>query len=478
MTRRHLMTLRLLVMLGDGVSALLVFLYVSILRFEPEGGATWSVGIHPGLFALAFALIWTGVFWALGMYRLRVRWSLLAEARDIAKATLVALAVTLSLLFILHQDNVSRLFLAILFIAQPIAMLGSRALLRRWFEVLRRGGRNRTYMLVAGTGALAQTFSDRVERHPALGIKVVGHLMVVDSTVRGRGADDSSPQVLVTRPILGSIDEMQAIFHSHIVDEVAVCLPPASSHFLEPIIAVAADEGKTVRVPRDPEEGALSGALQEEFDGFLVRSVVHDGQRDLGLAVKRVFDVLLASVAALVLSPIWIATALLIWLRDGRPILFRQTRVGRHGRPFTMFKFRTMVVDAEDQYSSLEAHSDTKGPAFKMRHDPRVTPLGRVLRRSSLDELPQLMNVIKGEMSLVGPRPAPPREVESYDMWHRRRLSMRPGMTGLWQVEARMDDHFDARAELDLQYIDHWSPWNDIRILLRTVPAILTRTGH
>src|SRR5206468_4247047 len=215
--------------------------------------------------------------------------------------------------FILHQDNVSRLFLAILFMAQPVVTLASRALLRRWFEILRRGGRNRTYMLVAGTGGLAQTFADRVERHPALGIKVVGHLTVADSAIRGRRADDAIDQVTVTRPILGSIDEMQAIFHSQIVDEVAVCLPSASSHYLEPIIAVAADEGKTVRVPRDPEEGVLSGSLQEEFEGFLVRSVIHDGQRDLGLAVKRVVDVALTSIGGILLSPIWIGAALLIW---------------------------------------------------------------------------------------------------------------------------------------------------------------------
>ena len=478
MTRRHLMTLRLLLMLGDGVSALLVFLYVSILRFEPEGGAKWSVGIHPGVFALAFAVIWIGVFWALGMYRLRVRWSLLAEARDIAKATLVAVAVTLSLLFILHQDNVSRLFLAILFVAQPIVTLGSRALLRHWFDVLRRGGRNKTHMVVAGTGGLAQTFADRIERHPALGIKVVGHLSVVDSAIRGRRTDDVIEQVTVTRPILGSVDEMQAIFHSQIVDEVAVCLPPAASHFLEPIIAVAADEGKTVRVPRDPEEGVLSGSLQEEFEGFLVRSVIHDGQRDLGLAIKRVVDVLLATATAVALSPIWIATALLIWQRDGRPILFQQTRVGRHGRTFSMFKFRTMVADAEDQHAALADQNYVQGPAFKIKDDPRVTALGRLLRRTSIDELPQLLNVLVGDMSLVGPRPALPREVEKYDIWHRRRLSMRPGITGLWQVERRLNTHFDERAELDLKYIDQWSTWSDIRILLRTVPAVLSRTGQ
>ena len=137
-----------------------------------------------------------------------------------------------------------------------------------------------------------------------------------------------------------------------------------------------------------------------------------------------------------------------------------------------------MVYDAEERYADVAGLSDTRGAAFKMQNDPRVTPLGRTLRKWTLDELPQLMNVLKGDMSLVGPRPAPPREVDEYDIWHRRRLSVRPGMTGLWQVEARFDDHFDDRAELDLRYIDQWSLWMDVAILLRTLPAVLAPRGR
>ena len=137
-----------------------------------------------------------------------------------------------------------------------------------------------------------------------------------------------------------------------------------------------------------------------------------------------------------------------------------------------------MVCDAEDRYAEVAQLSDTRGAAFKMENDPRVTALGRVLRKWTLDELPQLFNVLRGDMSLVGPRPAPPREVDLYDIWHRRRLSVRPGMTGLWQVQARLDHHFDDRAELDLRYIDQWSLWMDVRILARTVPAVLTPRGH
>jgi exopolysaccharide biosynthesis polyprenyl glycosylphosphotransferase len=271
---------------------------------------------------------------------------------------------------------------------------------------------------------------------------------------------------------------MGTVFRSRIIDEVAVCLPPASAGYLEPIVARAADEGKTVRVPSDPAEEVLAFAVSEEFEGFRVRSVIHDSQRDAELVMKRLIDIVGAAAALLVLSPLLVATSLAIGFKEGLPILFRQTRIGRHGRAFTIYKFRTMVTDAEDRYREVAGKSDTSGPAFKMHQDPRVTSLGRFLRRTSLDELPQLFNVLRGEMSLVGPRPAPPREVDGYDIWHRRRLSMRPGITGLWQVQSRLDEHFDQRAELDLRYIDHWTLWMDLRILLRTLPAVVQARGR
>jgi exopolysaccharide biosynthesis polyprenyl glycosylphosphotransferase len=469
MTRRHLMTLRILFMLADAAAAAIVFLLVTLIRFEADPSVQWSVGIDVGVAAVLFALLWVSVFWVLGLYRIRVRWGLLAEARDTLRGTIVVLAITLSLLFLFHQDDVSRLFLGLLFVVQPLVSLAGRALLRRWFEARRRRGRDTNYMLVAGTGSLAQAFADRVESHPALGMRVIGHLSVPGSTDR---------TIQLTRPTLGTISEMNDIFRARIVDEVAICLPAASARYLEPIAAVAADQGKTVRVPRDPDEGILTSALQEEFDGFLVHSIVHDGQRDFERAIKRVVDVAGAVVALVLLSPVLLGAAIAIYVRDGSPIFFRQVRVGRHGRAFTMIKFRTMAADAEERLGELVDRNEVQGPAFKIRDDPRVTPTGRVLRKTSIDELPQLLNVLVGDMSLVGPRPALPREVEVYDIWHRRRLSVRPGMTGLWQVHARLDPIFDERAELDLRYIDHWSLWLDLGILAKTLPALFTRPGR
>jgi exopolysaccharide biosynthesis polyprenyl glycosylphosphotransferase len=239
---------------------------------------------------------------------------------------------------------------------------------------------------------------------------------------------------------------------------------------VDAITQIAEDEGKIVRVPMDVLGRTFSSGRMEELDGTPVYSLVSGPDRVIGLALKRAIDIAASVLALVVLSPVFALVAVAI-RRDGGPAFFRQVRVGLHGRQFTVVKFRTMTVDAEARYAEVAALSDTRGAAFKMTNDPRITPVGRFLRRTSLDELPQFWNVLRGEMSLVGPRPAPPREVEGYDLWHRRRLSMKPGITGLWQVTARQSDDFEERAELDLSYIDRWSLWLDFKILARTVPA-------
>ncbi len=218
--------------------------------------------------------------------------------------------------------------------------------------------------------------------------------------------------------------------------------------------------------------------MQEEFDGFLVRSLIHDGQREAGMILKRVIDIVGSAFGLVVLGPVFIATALAVRLREGSPIFFRQTRVGLHGRPFTMYKFRTMVPDAEARLDDVRHLNERDRVAFKATNDPRITRIGSFLRKTSIDELPQLWNVLTGSMSLVGPRPPLPGEVMEYDVWHRRRLSMKPGITGLWQVEARHEPDFDRWVEHDLIYIDGWTIWLDIKILAKTLPALLAHGGR
>ncbi len=463
-----MMALRLGLLATDGASATAVFLLVSIARFgDGEWMEIWSrLGIDIRVAAFVFGWAWVTALWYNGQYQLRTRWRLRSDAAGIFRATILVAGITLSVLFVSKQEHVSRLFLLILFTVQPLVTLGLRATLRASFTHLRARGHNRRYMLVVGTGELAREFADRVENRAGLGIEVIGHLTVPGGTSRDLG-----------RPILGSIDEIDRVFHERVVDEVAVCLEPGALHYLDPVARLVADEGKVVRVPIDPVGLPLPNALEEEFEGFTVRSLAFDQGHEIGLAVKRLMDFAGALFGLVVLSPLLLGVALAIRIRDGSPILFRQTRVGLHGRPFVIRKFRTMVHDAESRLPEVQHLNERNGHAFKAANDPRITPLGRTLRATSIDELPQLWNVLRGEMSLVGPRPPLVGEVAEYDVWHRRRLSMKPGITGLWQVEARTEPEFDRWVERDLAYIDRWSLLLDLKILVRTVPAVVDRTG-
>jgi len=466
--RRHLMALRLGLIAADWASATAVLLLVSLARFgDGEWLDIWRrLGLDIRIVATLYGLAWVAALWYQGLYQLRTRWQLQSEILDILRATAVVAALTLSALFVAKQENVSRLFLVILFGAQPVVTVAIRAATRAWFGRLRERGGNPQYMLVVGSGRMAVDFADRVESRAGLGIRVIGHLAVPGETPGD-----------LARPVLGSIDEIAQVLHERVVDEVAVCLEPAFLRYLDPITRLAADEGKVVRVPIDPVRLPLPGAREEEFEGLVVRSLTFGQEHELGLAAKRVADLAGSLAGLIVLSPLLLAIGLAIRLRDGPPILFRQTRAGLHGRPFSICKFRTMVPGAEEHLADVQHLNERAGIVFKVAADPRTTPLGRSLRATSLDELPQLWNVLKGDMSLVGPRPPLVTEVVEYDVWHRRRLSMKPGITGLWQVEARHEPEFDRWVELDLAYIDRWSLLLDLKILLRTIPAVLGRTG-
>jgi exopolysaccharide biosynthesis polyprenyl glycosylphosphotransferase len=327
---------------------------------------------------------------------------------------------------------------------------------------MRRRGYNQRFVLVVGTGPRAQAFARKLEDHRELGLRVLGF---VD--------DEQHSSFSPPRRNLGTLDQIEELLHTEVIDEVAICLPFADWRRMNAIAQLCEEEGKIVRVPVDILDHAFGSGRFEDLDGTPVYSLVSGPDRVVALVVKRAFDIAIAALALIAGSPLLVGIAVAIRLRDGRPVLFRQTRIGLHGRRFEMIKFRTMSNDAEQRFEGLRPHSEVNGAAFKMSNDPRVTPSGRNLRRTSLDELPQLWNVLRGEMSLVGPRPALPREVDTYDLWHRRRLSMKPGITGLWQVSGRRSTDFDSWAQLDLSYIDRWSLLLDLKILVRTVPAAL-----
>jgi exopolysaccharide biosynthesis polyprenyl glycosylphosphotransferase len=462
MLRKHAFGFRTLLMVADGGLAVVLLVLLSYLRFGSGWLDVWRPLLNqPAVFAVGYAVAWIAVLWFHGLYRPRARWTVRSEGLAIGRATLVLGLITGTALFAIKLPDVSRLFLVTLFPAQWLVTLGTRVWLRIAFEQLRARGLNARYVLLVGAGPRGQAFAAKLEGHRELGLKVKGFL------------DDEAFDLPAGWPLLGPVEDIERILHSEVIDEVAICLPFSQWDRMNALAHLCEEEGKIVRVPIDILDHAFAAGRFEELDGTPVYSLVSGPDRIAAFVVKRVFDLVVAGLALVVASPFLGLIAVWIRIRDGAPILFRQERVGLHGRRFEVLKYRTMVPGAEAMVDELSDRSEITGAAFKITNDPRVTRTGRFLRRTSLDELPQLWNVIRGDMSLVGPRPALPREVAGYDLWHRRRLSMKPGITGLWQVSARRSSNFDTWAELDLSYIDRWSLWLDLKILARTVPAAL-----
>lgn len=463
MIRRHASTLRLLLMLTDGLLAALVLVGLSIVRFGEVWDRWWREIIpDPLALLLVFAGGWVVALALNGLYRPRARWSMRTEAWDLVRATALMAMATFAVLFWFRLPDVSRLFLILLFPTQFVVTLMTRATLRLAFRNIRGKGMNGRFVLVAGAGPRAQAFAATMESHRELGLRVMGFL------------DDDPKLTEGTRwPWLGRLGDAEQVLQDHVVDEVAIVLPFSLWHYTDGIAHIAEEAGKIVRVPMDVLDHPFAQGKVEDLDGTPVYSLVSGPDRALSLVTKRIFDLIISAIGLIVLAPFLAIVAWSIKRQDGGPVFFRQKRVGLHGRSFGIIKFRSMQVDAEGRVAELAASNEIAGHAFKVTDDPRITPLGARLRRWSIDELPQLWNVLRGDMSLVGPRPPLASEVSGYDLWHRRRLSMKPGITGLWQVRNRHDPEFDRWVEDDLEYIDRWSLMLDFQILIRTIPAAL-----
>jgi exopolysaccharide biosynthesis polyprenyl glycosylphosphotransferase len=449
----------------DATAAFLAVLVGARLRFGPDPSLAWEgdLGLPPvAVMAACFGVLAFLCFTMAGVYRRDMYWSMEAELVDHVKGLALLGAVSLGLLYLFKFEDFSRLVLVFSFAALALAGAIARALIRRSARSATADGRSLRNWLVVGHGPRIAEIVDLVERNPHIGAHIVG-------TVGQQSAEDSAA------PWLGGLEDLSEALSKNPVDEVVVVFDAADWTKLEAVIAACAEQGKTIRMPLDTIAPTMLRGRFEEFDGIPMWSILSTSPHDLALAIKRIVDVVASAGLLLILSPLFAVTSLAIAVSDGRPVMFRQRRGGLHGRHFEMLKFRTMVTGAEEMRDAMLSTNERSGPVFKMKEDPRVTGLGRWLRKTSIDELPQLLNVLAGHMSLVGPRPQPMTEVDAYDIWHRRRLSMRPGITGLWQVRARHDPSFDTWMDLDLEYIDRWSLVLDAEILVRT-PAALIRT--
>jgi exopolysaccharide biosynthesis polyprenyl glycosylphosphotransferase len=365
--------------------------------------------------------------------------------------------------------DLSRLFLSLLAAYAWVLLLIFRLLAGRLVGIIRREFAAPHYVMVVGTGERALRMAEALEQSADYGVRLRGFL----AEAPGAPPTIELNAVHEVRPIA----ELPSILQKHVVDEVIFAVGSECLADLEEIFLLCDEEGVRTRVAVDFFPHVNSTVSLDRFGATPLLTFSAAPYDEIRLLLKRVTDVLIAAAGLIVLSPFMAAVALLIKLTSRGPVIFRQVRCGLNGRRFVFYKFRSMCENAEELKQAL-AHLNTRdGVVFKIPDDPRLTPVGRYLRKFSIDEWPQLWNVLRGDMSLVGPRPAIPSEVERYQRWQRRRLRMRPGLTCLWAISGRDNVDFDTWMKMDMQYIDNWSLALDWKILLRTIPRVLTGRG-
>lgn len=347
----------------------------------------------------------------------------------------------------------------------------SRVVLRLSLARVRAGGRNLRYMLILGTNPRAVAFARSIVSNPETGYRLLGFV------------DDDWHQMAEFKrsgfELVCDYGNLADFLRRNVVDEAVIYLPYASFHrHWAEVASLCSDHGTTLRVNTDTFGFNTTRWLASESDGLLSISTKTSAADHYALMIKRALDIAVSGTLLLLTAPLLGVVALAIKMTSPGPVFFLQERIGMNKRRFKIWKFRTMVTNAEQLMASLEKMNEVSGPVFKMKNDPRITRIGKFLRKSSIDELPQLLNVLKGDMSLVGPRPLPVRDYDGFNEdWQRRRFSAKPGITCLWQVNGRSGISFDQWMRLDLQYMDEWSLWLDLKILARTVPAVVRGSG-
>jgi exopolysaccharide biosynthesis polyprenyl glycosylphosphotransferase len=416
-------------------------------------------------------VIWTGLLFLAGAYRSRRTSGLKDEALLVGKIVLGGTVLLTILVYGLRLDFISRPFLPLFAVLNGLFLVVERLTVRIVARRVRARGFNYRTVVIIGDTPRARSMARLIHDHPWWGLRLLG-------VVRERPASSEAGTTAGGLPVLGSLEDFPTILTSLPVDEVILAVDRGDVDQLEDVFLMCEEMGVKTRLILDFFPHVFAKVELEEFDGTPLLTFSTTPAETGALLVKRAVDVGLALLLGVVCLPLAALLALLIKLTSEGPVLFRQVRCGLSGRPFTFYKLRTMTEDAEERLGEVAHLNEHEGPVFKSSHDPRVTRFGRLLRRFSLDEIPQLWNVLKGEMSLVGPRPPLPDEVARYEKWQRRRLSMKPGLTGLWQVSGRSDlPSFDQWMELDLAYIDNWSLTLDAKILLRTIPTVLSGKG-
>jgi exopolysaccharide biosynthesis polyprenyl glycosylphosphotransferase len=475
----------ILFLVGDALLINLAFLGAYYLRYQIQGGHNLTdptVGLYytPYKEYIPFEIFITLglllILWLKGVYRIRPTNHWVGRFSAILGATTIGL-VTLSIyeyfftrspdLLFSSDDQAPRGLLIYTWIGATILLFLGRQFISIGLAFAYRHGLRRARLLVIGAGRLGKMMMQHIAATPRLGYQVVGFIDADNTPITHFGRFQA----------LGSIGDLESIIRMYHIDEVLIALPSNQHQQIVRSVRLCERAGADFKLIPDLHELSLSSIDMDTIEGIPLIGIKRTGIGPWQFVLKRAIDITIAGFVLLVGSPLWLLIALAIKLDSSGPVLFKQERLGYRGWPFMVYKFRSMHNRAEKELIVLQPRNDVSGPIFKLKDDPRRTRVGKFLRKTSLDEIPQLLNVLKGDMSLVGPRPPLPSEVAQYEEWEKGRLEVRPGMTGLWQVRGRSELDFDEMVLLDLYYIENWSLRLDLQILLKTIPAVLFSRG-
>lgn len=392
----------------------------------------------------------------------------LNECKNILKATTIGTVIFIFAGLLFKIKAFSPLYSLVFWLTSTILTILFRSVLRYSLKKIRLYGRNLRFVLIVGTNQRAYNYANMLEEKKELGYRLLGY---IDKNI-------NLPYERIK--LLGSLEDFPAILKNNVIDEVVIALPIKSFYEeIQKIVRKVEEHGIIIRYLSNLFDTKIAQSKVEKFEDFTVLTIASGPLKfSFQYMIKGAIDILLSIALIIITSPLILFVSIAIKLTSSGPIFFTQERVGYNKRVFRLYKFRTMGVGTERMQAELEYMNEMDGPAFKIKDDPRVTKFGKWLRKTSIDELPQLLNVLKSEMSLVGPRPLPVRDYNGFSKdWQLRRFSVLPGITCTWQIKGRNDISFEDWMKLDMEYIDHWKLSNDLKILFETLPAVIRRNG-
>jgi exopolysaccharide biosynthesis polyprenyl glycosylphosphotransferase len=468
-----LSTVTLLQDLAVSSVAFVVAYYLRTLLVRFEFFSQHLPGIYPFNHYLplmgVFLAAWATVGYASKFYRDLEMSNPIQLGLNLLNQLAIVLVLIYAGLYLFRWDDISRTYVLLIGAVDFVLLIIGRYVSYNGIAWMRRRLGRYHYFLIVGCGTRAHEMATLIEESRGMGLRLVGF---VDPNIGGSKLND-----WFGRYEIFPLNLVEKVLEDRVVDEVVFAVSMQELARLEPVLTHCANVGVKTRVQLEFLPSPYSRIYLENFRDVPLLSLSTAPESELLLLLKRIADIVVAVCSLVLLFPLLVAIASAIRITSPGNVLFRQVRCGLGGRKFTLYKFRSMVNNAEQLKAELHQHNETNGPAFKMSSDPRITPVGRMLRRFSLDELPQLWNILRGDMSFVGPRPAIPEEVEKYEPWQRRRLRMRPGLTCIWVLEGRSDVDFHRWIQLDLAYIDNWSLWLDFKIFCRTIPIVISGKG-